>query len=79
MEIAMNFPAASTSYSYAKPTYIKIEVILVGSDDTGHTIKADETSQEQKVNLHDAKVEDHNGIYATLSLTEERAIALNLV
>jgi hypothetical protein len=75
----MNFPAASTSYSYAKPVYIKIEVVLVSSDDTGHTIKADETSPEQKVNRYDARVEDRNGIYATLSLTEERAIALNLV
>ena len=75
----MNFPAASTSYSYAKPTYIKIEVVLVGSDDTGHIIKADETSPEQRINRYDARVEDLNGIYATLSLTEERAIALNLV
>lgn len=57
----------------------KIDVILKSSDNIGFTIQLDEASSEISIPKHGVKVKNRRPPYATLEMTESRAIDLELI
>ena len=75
----MEFPSASTTFKYSKPELTTVEVILLSSDNVGHRIQMDETSEPINIPKYGIKIKDRVGIYATLCMTEDRATSLELI
>jgi hypothetical protein len=58
---------------------VDVEVCLHDSNDTQLLVSETETSKKFKIPRYGVKITAQKGIYATLRLTERRAIEYNLV